>query len=172
MARRPQSAAEALTHVPIATVPALRSDGLPEAETVMSDEERNVTLLKQAYKSWKDTQGGSVDEWMNICSDNIKFGSLAQAPAGAHYLTAYDTRHALKEYFNGIERDWEMIDYVAEDFVAQGDRVVMLGHCSWRNKKTGKMYETKKAASWRFANGKAIEYFEFYDTAGIVAAMA
>jgi ketosteroid isomerase-like protein len=141
-------------------------------EAVMSDEERNVTLLKQAYKSWNDTQGGSVDEWMKICSDNIKFGSLAQAPTGAHYLTAYNSRDALQDYFGGLLRDWEMIDYVAEDFVAQGDRVVMLGRCSWRFKKTGKVVETKKAASWRFADGKAVEYFEFYDTAGVLAAMA
>jgi ketosteroid isomerase-like protein len=138
----------------------------------MSDAEQNVSLLKQAYKSWSDTQGGSVDEWMKICSDNIKFGSLAEAPSGAHYLTAYDSRHALQEYFGGLQRDWQMIEYVAEDFVAQGDRVVMLGRCSWRYKKTGKVVQTKKAASWRFANGKAIEYYEFYDTAGVLAAMA
>lgn len=138
----------------------------------MSDAEHNVTLLKQAYKSWNDTQGGSVDEWMKICSDHIKFGSLAQGPAGANYLTAYNSRDALKEYFGGLQRDWQMIEYVAEDFVAQGDRVIMLGRCSWRYKKTGKVVETKKAASWRFANGKAVEYFEFYDTAGVLAAMA
>jgi ketosteroid isomerase-like protein len=48
----------------------------------------------------------------------------------------------------------------------------MLGRCSWRYKKTGKIVQTQKAASWRFANGKAVEYFEFYDTAGVLAAMA
>jgi len=138
----------------------------------MSDAEHNVTLLKQAYKSWNDSQGGSVDEWMKICSDNIKFGSLAQGPAGANYLTAYSSRDALKEYFGGLARDWQMIEYVAENFVAQGDRVIMLGHCSWRYKKTGKVVQTQKAASWRFANGKAVEYYEFYDTAGVLAAMA
>src|SRR5437762_12013699 len=108
----------------------------------MSDEARNVDLLKQAYKSWNDTRGSSVDEWMKICSDSIKFGSLAQGPAGANYLTAYSSRDALKEYFGGLARDWQMIEYVAENFVAQGDRVIMLGRCSWRYKKTGKVVQT------------------------------
>jgi ketosteroid isomerase-like protein len=58
-----------------------------------------------------------------------------------------------------------MIEYVADHFVAQGDRVVMLGRCGWRFKKTGKVVSTPKADSWRFANGKAIEYFEYFDTA-------
>src|ERR1700759_732693 len=143
-----------------------------EREETMSDEERNVTLLKQAYKTWNDTKGGSVDEWMNICADNIKFGSLAQGPAGAEYLTDYSHRDALKDYFGGLARDWQMIEYIDESIVAQGDRAVVLGRCSWRYKKTGKVVETKIAASWRFADGKAVEYFEFYDTASVLAAMA
>ena len=69
----------------------------------MSDEASNVAILKDAYKKWSDTQGGSVDEWMKICSDKIQFGSLAQAPSGASYLTDYDHRDALKQYFNGLQ---------------------------------------------------------------------
>ena len=84
---------------------------------------------------------------MKICADNIAFGSLAQGSAaeGARYLTAYSSRDALKDYFGGLTRDWEMIEYVTEQFVAQGDRVVMLGRCTWRNKKTGKVVSTPKA---------------------------
>ncbi len=138
----------------------------------MSDAEHNVGLLKQAYHIWNDTKGGSVDEWMTLCDANIKFGSLAQGPAGASYLTAYSHRDALKEYFGGLARDWQMIEYVPENFVAQDDRVVVLGRCAWRYKKTGKVVESKIAASWRFAGGKAVEYFEYYDTASVLAAMA
>src|SRR4029077_7171140 len=54
-------------------------------------------------------------------------------------LTTYQTRDQLAQYFAGIKRDWEMIEYVTEHFVAQGDRVVMLGRCSWRNRRTGKV---------------------------------
>ncbi len=139
----------------------------------MADEARNVEILKQAYQRWHDTRGGSADHWMSICADNIAFGSIAQgAVQGAHYLTAYLSRDALKDYFGGLTRDWEMIEYVAEHFVAQGDRVVMLGRCAWRYKKNGKVVSTPKADSWRFANGKAIEFYEYFDTAQVHAAAA
>jgi ketosteroid isomerase-like protein len=65
-----------------------------------------------------------------------------------------------------------MIEYRVDHFVAQGDRVVMVGHCSWRAKRTGKVVATPKVDTWRFANGKAVEFYEFYDTAQVHAAMA
>lgn len=138
----------------------------------MSDEDRNVAILKHAYGRWSESLGTSVDDWLSICSDKISFGSLAQGPEGARYMTEYNSRDALKEYFAGLERDWQMIEFAAEHFVAQGDRVVMLGRCAFRYKKTGKVVWTHKADSWRFEGGKAVEYFEFYDTAQIHAAVA
>ena len=136
----------------------------------MGDEARNVDILKQAYKRWHDTLGNNADEWLDICADQIAFGSLAQGPQGAEYLTEYRSKAALQDYFAGLERDWQMIEFAAEHFVAQGDRVVMLGRCAWRYKKTGKVVWTHKADSWRFANGKAVEFFEYYDTAQVHAA--
>ena len=106
------------------------------------------------------------------------------APAGPGRITA--ERYVSQEWlareadvlwprtwlFAGLERDWQMIEFATEHFVAQGDRVVMLGRCAFRYKKTGKVVWTHKADSWRFAGGKAIEYFEFYDTAQVHAAVA
>jgi uncharacterized protein len=137
----------------------------------MSDEARNVEILKAAYQRWSDSKGGSAEDWLKICADNIAFGSLAQgALEGARFLTAYNSRDALKEYFAGLARDWEMIEYVAERFVAQGDSVVMLGRCSYRHKRSGKVVSTPKADSWKFSGGKAVEFFEYYDTAQVHAA--
>jgi uncharacterized protein len=138
----------------------------------MSQEADNVALLKRCYQKWSDSRGGSVDDWMAVCADNIKFGSIAEGPSKVEYLTAYSRRDALATYFEGLKRDWEMIEYVTEHFIAQGDRVVMLGRCSWRFKKTGKVVSTPKADSWRFADGKAVEYYEYYDTAKLRDAIA
>jgi len=134
----------------------------------MAEESHNVALLKQAYQRWSDSKGASVDDWMAICADNIAFGSLAQgSPQGANYLTAYHGRHTLKDYFAGLAKDWEMIESTTDHFVAQGDRVVMLGRCAWKYRKTGKIVWTPKVDSWRFENGKAVEYYEYYDTAQV-----
>ena len=50
--------------------------------------------------------------------------------------------------------------------------MVVLVHCKWKYKKTGKVVSTPKADVWRFANGKAVEFYEYYDTAQVHAAVA
>ena len=136
----------------------------------MSGESSNVKMLEHAYRRWSDTRGGSAADWLAICADNIVFGSLAHGAKPTTYLTTYRSRDELKDYFEGITRDWEMMEYVVDQFVAQGDRVVMLGRCAWRYRKTDRVVWTPKADSWRFADGKAVEFFEFYDTAQVLAA--
>jgi ketosteroid isomerase-like protein len=138
----------------------------------MSDQDANVTTLKDAYRRWHETRGGSVDQWMTICAENIKFASLAQGAPKVEYLTAYNSRNEMRKYFEGLLRDWEMIEYRADHFIAQGDRVVMVGHCSWRAKATGKVVSTPKCDVWRFEGGKAVEFYEFFDTAQVVSAMS
>jgi ketosteroid isomerase-like protein len=137
----------------------------------MSDEARNVEVLKSAYDQWAQSKGGSVDSWMSVCDANIKFGSLAQGAApAANYLAAYSTRESLKDYFAGLTRDWEMLDWRTDQFIAQGDRVVVLSHCTWRFKKNGKVVSTPKADTWRMSGGKALEFYEYFDTAQLHAA--
>ena len=116
-------------------------------------ESQIVAILKEGYRQWYESRGASVDHWMSICDEYIQFGSIAQAPPGAAYMCCYNGRDALGQYFNGLRQDWEMIDYVADEFVAQGDRVVMLGRCTWRFRKNGRVVATPKADAWRFANG-------------------
>ena len=65
----------------------------------MSEEARNVELLRKAYGKWSETLGGSADHWLEICAEKIAFGSLANGPPGSTYLTAYQARDDLKSYF-------------------------------------------------------------------------
>ena len=133
----------------------------------MSEEASNVAILKDAYRRWSESRGGSVDHWMSICADGIAFGTLAEREPAVPYMTVYERRDDLRGYFDGLARDWDMVEFVPEHFIAQGDRVVMLGRCSWRAKNTGKVVSTPKADSFRMKDGKIVEYYEYFDTAQV-----
>jgi ketosteroid isomerase-like protein len=133
-------------------------------------ENANVATLQDAYRRWHESRGGSVDHWMTICDDNINFGSLAQAPPEMAFAATYSNRQALRGYFDGLLADWEMLHYTVDEFVAQGDTVFMRGSTAWRNKRTGKSVDTPKVDFWRFRDGKAVEFYEYYDTARVIAA--
>jgi ketosteroid isomerase-like protein len=136
----------------------------------MADEARNVDVLRDAYARWHESKGGSVDHWMTIVADDIKFGSLARGMPEMPFARAYTNREALGSYFKGLLSEWEMIHYTVGEFVAQGDAVFMRGSTAWRNKRNGQEVETPKVDFWRFRDGKAVEFYEYYDTARVVAA--
>ena len=63
-----------------------------------------------------------------------------------------------------------MIHYTVDEFVAQGECVFVRGSTAWRNKKTRKVVDTPKADFWRLRGGKVVEFYEYYDTARLIAA--
>jgi uncharacterized protein len=132
-------------------------------------QEVHVGLLKQAYGKWHETKGGSVEHWLSLMTDDVKFGSLAAGAAGMEFTCTRTSKDQVRIYFAELGRHWEMIRYTVDDYIAQGDRVVAVGSCAFRNKDTGKVLETPKADFHRFRDGKICEFFEFYDTAQAIA---
>jgi len=136
----------------------------------MGNEANNVAILKDAYKRWHDSKGGSVDHWMKVVAEDIQFGSLARGAPEMRFATTYSNREVLRGYFEGLAAEWEMIQYTLNEFVAQGDAVFVRGSCAWRNRRTGRDVDTPKVDFWRFRDGHAVEFYEYFDTAQVIAA--
>ena len=138
----------------------------------MSETARNVELLKDAYQRWHDSKGGSVDHFMGMVADDVAFGSIARGKAPLAFTQPVSNKVELRRYFDGLLGDFSMIHYTAHDYVADGDIVFVRCTTSWKNKKTGKSFETPKADFWRFRDGKVVEFYEFFDTAQVMASAA
>jgi len=133
--------------------------------------EANVQLLKEAYRRWSDSKGQSVDHWFdNVIGPQIKFNSIPRGAPAVPFAKSYDDRSELRGYFDGLLADWSMQYYTMNEYVAQGDTVVALGECAWTNKKTKKVAKTPKVDFWRFKDGKAVEFHEYFDTACVYGA--
>ena len=138
----------------------------------MGEEARNVELLKASYKRWHDSKGGSVEHWLGFVSEDVRFGSIAGGAEPLGFTGPRSNREAVRSYFDGLLAEFEMIHYTVHDYVAQGDMVFVRCTTSWKNRKTGKTFETPKADFWRLRDGKIVEFYEYYDTASVVNAMA
>lgn len=86
------------------------------------------------------------------------------------FTRPWDCKADGQRYFVELDERWETIHYTAEEFVAQGDRVVMIGSCSWRCRSNGAVVDTPKADSLRMKEGEIIELYEFSDSAQALAA--
>jgi uncharacterized protein len=136
----------------------------------VSSEASNVEILKEAYRQWHETRGASVDHFISVVDQNVSFGSVARGAAPMQFAAQYDNREVLRGYFKGLLAEWSMNFYEVKQYIAQDDMVVMQGVCSWTHKTTGKICETPKVDIWRFRDGKAVEFYEMFDTAAAFAA--
>jgi uncharacterized protein len=136
----------------------------------MSVEADNIALLKRAYSDWDNSKGAGTDFMMNLFHKDVQFTSLADGAEEVAFTSSRKGKEEFLTYIDGLTRDWEMIFYRVDDYVAQGDRVVAIGSTSWRNKKTRKIMTTRKVDIWRIKSGKAVEFAEYYDTAKLIAA--
>jgi ketosteroid isomerase-like protein len=126
--------------------------------------------LKSAYDNWRRTKGGNLDEVLNLFDDQIEMHSVLE-PGVKHELARVQTsREDTKKYFRELLDNWEMIDFPTEKVLADGDTVVWIGRCHWRNRKDGNVLDTPKIDVWTFRNGKAVRFFEMFDTLGFARA--
>lgn len=136
----------------------------------MTTESKNVATLKAAYKLWNEDKEGAYEHWLALMSDDVNFRSLGAGAPGMAFTRDCTSKDEVRGFFEGLAADWEMLHYTPEEFVADGDRVVVRGSCGWRNRNTGKAVETPKADFFRFRDGKIVEFFEFFDSAAARAA--
>ncbi len=140
----------------------------------MTDEEsKNVALLKRGYALWNQSKGDrqGVSSWMSLLSDDVQWRSVAAGAPGMEFSRACQSKNEVQRYFEELGKDWELLNYNADEFIAQGDRVVMLGSCEWKHRGTGKIMKSPKADVHRLRDGKVVDFMEFYDSiAGQAAA--
>lgn len=136
----------------------------------MNQAEENVRKLRVAYQLWNDTLGESTQHWLDLMADDIKMTSLASSHPAMEFTKPVQGKVQAEDYFAGLKAGWEMVHFTPEEFIAQGDRVVMLGRCAFRSRLTGKTAESPKADVYRFRDGRIVEFFDFYDTAAAYVA--
>ena len=102
-------------------------------------------------------------------SEDIKFESIADGAKGMEFTRCCRCKNDVLSYFQELASEWEMIHYTVNEYIAQGDRIVAIGSCGWRHRKTGKEIETPKADIITMKDSKIVDFYEFYDTAKVIA---
>ena len=132
--------------------------------------EKNVALLKAAYRTWQESKGRDADCWLRIMSDSILLRSLGSGRPGLEFSRVRRGKADVGLYLAGMAEHWEMLSYQVDEFIAQKDCVVALASSAWRHRVTGVETATPKADVWRFKNGRIVEFYDFFDTAAIIEA--
>ncbi len=136
----------------------------------MPDENANLALIREVYRRWDASKGADSDFLLSLMDAGVRFRSIADGARGMEFTRDCACRDDVVRYFAELAGDWEMLHYTVEELIAAGDRVVMLGHCGWKHRRSGVAIDTPKADFFRLRDGKIVEFYEFYDTAMALAA--
>ncbi len=82
----------------------------------------------------------------------------------------YQGREQVADFFAKLAEKQQAEQFGPREFVAQGDKVVALGHYRWRIKSTGHSYASDWADVFTIHNGKVSNFEEYLDTYASAAA--
>jgi ketosteroid isomerase-like protein len=131
----------------------------------------NLAALEGIYARWSETKGGNVDEIIGLMADDIEMRSVLTPDVPHEISGVHGGKEQAADYFAGLLRDWEMIAWDIDRFIADGDDVVMVGRCHWRGRETGFEVDTAKVDIWHFENGKATSFLEMFDSLAFALAV-
>lgn len=134
----------------------------------------HVVALRGAYRRWRDTKGGNADEIIALFDARVEMRSVLGSDLPSQLAGTHRNRAEAEEYFAALARDWEMIDYVVDQFIADGefgDDVVMIGRCAWRHRESGAVVDSPKVDIWHFEFGKATRFTELFDSLAFARAV-
>ncbi len=128
-------------------------------------EQENTKLVRQAYERFKS---GGIQSLLNLVSDDVEWElpHIENAP----FAGKRRGREQVGEFFKSLADAQEVLHFEPEEFIAQGDKVVALGHYRWRVKSTGRECEADWAHVFTIRNGKVSKMHEYTDTAAVASA--
>jgi uncharacterized protein len=134
----------------------------------------NVVALQHAYARWSETKGGSADEVLALFDDRIEMRSVLTPELPSELAGSHVSKDHAAQYFAALSADWEMIYWDVYQLIADGedgDDVVVISRCAWRNRATGAEVDTPKVDIWHFENGRATRFTELFDSLAFARAL-
>jgi ketosteroid isomerase-like protein len=131
-------------------------------------EEENVNKVKRLYDSFKRREVHSIMDM--FADDAVMHGP---APSGVvPWGGTYNGRSGVAQFFKTLGESLEPQQFDLNDFIAQDNKVVVLGYQKGLANPTGRPYEIEFVHVWTIRDdGKFIEFRVYNDTASLVEAL-
>ena len=127
----------------------------------------NVEIVQACFAAF---QRGDVPAILNLCDENVEW--IEPGLPGIPYGGRGKGRNSATEFFRAMGDTTDVLNFAPQTYLANGDRVVVLGTEDLRAKATGKSAHTEWALDFTVQNGKVTRWQAYFDTAAVQAAYA
>ena len=126
----------------------------------------NVKIVQDIYAAFGQ---GNIPAILNALADDVEWH---EPPGGEPPINGtYRGHDGVGKFFQGLAGVIDVLGFEAQEFVAQGDTVVGLGHSRFRAKATGITFDTDWAMVWWFRGSKVVKFQVHRDSATEAAAL-
>lgn len=128
-------------------------------------EDENTETIRECYVKY--TQG-DISGLLEHLDENIDM--TVPEIEGSPYGGIWHGKAAVERFFELIEEAEEITDYEAREFIAKGDRVVVIGRSTSTVRATGRHYSTEWVHIHTVKDQLITSFVEFFDTAAALRA--
>jgi ketosteroid isomerase-like protein len=111
---------------------------------------------------------GDVAAILNALADDVTW--CVQGPAWLPWFGARRGREQVGQFFQAIGTNLGIQEFTPREFLAQGDRVIVLGYERGCAVPTGRPYQGEWVHVFTVRNGQVTDFREYCDTAAIADA--
>ena len=134
-------------------------------EKLAMSEQENTGLVHQAYGYFLR---GDIPAVLDLLSEDVEWAS--PEVEGVPIASNWHGREQVGQFFQALGDAQEARQFEPREFVAQGDKVVALGHYVWHVKSTGRQWESDFAHVFVMRDGKITRFQEYADTSALADA--
>jgi uncharacterized protein len=129
-------------------------------------EQQNIDLIKRVYEAFGK---GDIDTIIGSLADQLVW--RFDAPSVIPYAGEYKTPDQVKEgFFASLASTQKDYALKTDEFVAQDDKVIMVGSYGATVNATGKRFDLALVHVWTIQDGKVKRFVNFTDTAKVAEA--
>ena len=126
-------------------------------------EQQNVALVQQAYAAFGR---GDLDGLIALLDPQVSW--LTPGPPDLPTAGMRRGADAVRDFFGILLDTFEITNFEPADFLAQGDKVVVLGTSLERVKATGRAVEFRWVHVFTIRSGRIVAFEEPADVSGLV----
>src|SRR5689334_20284454 len=128
-------------------------------------EKVNTDIVESGYEKFAS---GDIAGLLGLFADNIlwQVPEVENAPFGGRR----EGLEAVAEFFKQLSENETFSRFEPLEFIAQNDKVVVIGETAATVTSTGRSYETPWVHIFHLRDGKVTEFQEFFDTAAATKA--
>jgi ketosteroid isomerase-like protein len=130
-------------------------------------EQANERMIRSVYEAFGR---GDIPTILGMLADDVDW--YDPGPPEVTHAGRYRGRDDVGRFFSKVGESLDIEAFQQTEFIAKGDRVIVLGSIRAKVKQTGLVYDSEFAMSWTLRDGRITKWQVYEDTARELAAHA